>query len=130
MAFNTIFGVHAVTNSYLIMTKNVWFEIVEACTAWRDAVGLLALVVAVPSVSFSKRMWSLLGIPIIYAVNLLRLSTTIAIGNYYPSLLVLAHDVMWKFFSAIFLVIIWACWLKWAPEGKIGGIKKKTKTRA
>jgi len=120
-----LLGVHATTNSYLIMTKGVWFEIVEACTAWRDAIGLIALVVAVPGVAFSKRLWSLLGLPVIYVVNILRLATTIAIGNYYPSLLVLAHDVLWKFFSAVFIVIIWAAWLKWAPEGSN---KKKTKT--
>jgi len=123
------FGIHAATNSYLIMTKGVYFEIVEACTAWRDAIGLIALVVAVPGVAFSKRLWSILGLPVIYIVNILRLATTIAIGNYYPSLLVLAHDVLWKFFSAIFIVIIWAAWLKWAPEGrKKTAIKTRTKT--
>ena len=111
-----LMGVESTVSSYLIRTPGVWFEVVEACTAWRDVVGLIALVVAVPAVSLKKRSWSLIGIPVLYIVNLFRLATTIVIGNYFPPFLHLAHDVMWKFFSAVFIVIVWVAWLKWAPE--------------
>ncbi len=104
------FGFAASADGWLIRTTNSIIEIVPECTAWRDMVAFLALTLAVPSVKPLKRFRALLFIPVIYGVNLVRLTTTVAAVTAKPEWGEVVHNVLWREGMLLFILLLWVYW--------------------
>lgn len=107
-----MFGFAATTSGWLVKTQTAIVEIVPECTAWRDMVAFLGLTLAVPEVKLMKRLKAVLFIPVIYGVNLVRLTTTIAAITLKPEWGTIVHNVLWKEGMLIFILLLWFYWWK------------------
>lgn len=105
-------GMAASVEGYLVSYGRVVLEVTSDCTAWKDMVAFVAMITAVPKVSWKKRLNGLALLPMIYAVNLTRLASLLVLGNWKPEFLGLVHNVLWIGGTLLFMLLLWAVWLK------------------
>jgi exosortase/archaeosortase family protein len=90
------------------------FTIIPECGAIEVMVIFFAAVVSFPA-RWSKRAWGvLLGVPIMYGVNIFRLSSLGVIGARYGGgeVFDFIHEYVWQTIYIIFVVIIWLLWVE------------------
>ncbi len=112
--FLSLFGVkHSLVESEIpgIKLNSQIILIGEACTAWRSIFAFLALVVASPCSWKSKRR-ALLGIPVIYAVNILRLVGICLVALCIPSIVEFVHTILWREGLMLVIFALWYYWFK------------------
>ncbi len=90
------------------------FMITADCTGWKSMLFLFGLMFAVPAVALKKRLIGLLvGIPIIWAGNLLRiLSAVYAQQAWGMEAAQVLHDVWWQLGLTAIVLGVWLLWMK------------------
>lgn len=89
-------------------------EIVDGCNGIA-AIGLfLGFIYAYPGAWLPRIYFSILGIIVIYLVNIVRIITLCLIQVYYPTAFGFTHDYST---TAIFYIIIFALWMIWVNYG-------------
>ncbi len=90
----------------------VIIDIAADCTGWKSAIAYIALVLAVPKVDNKKRLLAMLAVPIIYAVNIVRIVfliwTAVNMGFGYFRVF---HEYLWKLGMSLAVLAIWYVWL-------------------
>lgn len=87
------------------------FIISEDCTGWKSLLCFLALVLAVPGVCWKERLYGLIGLPLVYAANLLRIIGIVLLQQAFGNEIVkLVHDWLW---SAGLIMVVLAVWFVW-----------------
>ncbi len=95
-------------------------NIAEDCTGWKSAIAYMALVFAVPKIDNRKRLIGMIGIPVIYAVNIVRIAfllwtaASMGIGEFR-----FFHEYLWKFGLS---AVVFGAWYVWLAK-TAGGIK-------
>jgi len=84
--------------------------IVEECTGAYEVIIFCAAVLAFPTGWRQRLAGFALGIPLIYAVNVLRIATLLAVGRYQPGALDFLHLYFWQ---ATLILMITGTWLLW-----------------
>jgi len=112
-------GFNAARDGFLIKSGGIAFFVSEDCTGWKSMLFLAALMFAVPGVRMRKRLIGVaVGIPAIYAGNLLRILAVVLVWhNYGPAAAGLVHDYFWQAGLISLVLALWISWLAWA--GKI-----------
>lgn len=85
-----------------------------ACTGYRSVFAFIGLVLAYPRVKNKKRVYGiLLGVPIIYAVNIVRVVTTILAGVWFGADKIdIVHTILWREGLIFIIFFLWIAWLK------------------
>ncbi|MBI1972361.1 MAG: exosortase/archaeosortase family protein [Candidatus Aenigmarchaeota archaeon] len=90
----------------------VTINIAADCTGWKSAVAYMALVLAVPGISNKKRLVGLVGIPILYLVNVARISFLMwAVVNMGFGYFRIFHEFLWKLGLSLAVLAVWYLWL-------------------
>lgn len=105
-------GIAASVNGHVVGYGWVALEITGDCTAWKDMVAFVSMIIAVPKIGWKKRLKGFALLPAIYAVNVTRLASLLVIGNLRPEFLSLAHNVLWIAGTLLFMLLLWGVWLK------------------
>ncbi len=89
------------------------FLITEDCTAWKGMFFFLSLVIASGSTLKKTVKGLAVGIPVIYALNLLRILLlilfTVQLG---PHIYDLLHTFLWQTGMVVSVFILWVMWLR------------------
>jgi archaeosortase B (VPXXXP-CTERM-specific) len=85
-------------------------EIIGECTGIFEALIFTAAVVAFPTRWRKKWIGLLLGIPLIYGFNVLRILMLLVVGRYQPSMFHFFHIYFWQ---ATLILMITSLWLLW-----------------
>ena len=104
---------------------NNGIEMVDGCTGI-SAIGLfLGFVWAYPGQNRSRLYFSLLGITIIYLVNILRIATLMLMQEWAPQFFDFTHDYST---TTIFYLVIFLLWMLWVriAEGFDGSMAQYT----
>ncbi len=122
--FLGLFGVEAAIHIITIGTRIVPalrineimtdIAIDSACTGYRSMFAFAGLVFAYPRVPMKKRLYGLLmGIPIIYAVNIARVVSTIMAAVWFgKGYIDVVHTILWREGLIFIILILWIIWLK------------------
>ena len=90
----------------------VTINIAADCTGWKSAVAYLALVLAVPRIGGKKRLLALVGIPILYVVNVARIAFLLwVVVNMGFGYFRIFHEYLWKLGLSLAVLAIWYVWL-------------------
>jgi exosortase/archaeosortase family protein len=112
-------GIEAVRAGGTLYVPGVFgYEITVGCTGLVAGAVLTVAIVASPGARAAKTWGLLVGVPLVLAVNLLRLAHLFYIGIHAPWRFALAHSVVWE--GAVVLVTfgVWLAWTRWsAPAG-------------
>ncbi len=93
------------------------FHVVPDCGAIPSMSIFLAAVLAFPAVWWKRLVGAAGGVSILYAVNIVRLSTLGYIGAIDKSpgrkWFTFAHEYVWQGVFIVFVVVVWMMWVEW-----------------
>jgi len=123
--FLNLIGVPALVDGNLVMLNTFPLEIVYECVAVHSAIIYAACVLAYP-VLWRKKAVGMLGVPVLYFIDVIRLVTLGVIGSFYPAAFEYVHQYVWQVGTIIFIVIVFVVWIdkvakKDSAEPKKGG---------
>jgi exosortase/archaeosortase family protein len=104
------------------------YRVIHRCTGVLPAVFLVVAVSTSPAARGARAIGVGLGVPLVLAINQLRLVHLFLVGRTSPEIYDFVHHVVWE--SAIVLVTlgIWVAWLLWARRGE-PGMRRRTGAR-
>lgn len=87
-------------------------NIAADCTGWKSAIAYTALLLAVPKISGKKRFIGLVGIPILYTVNVARIVFLVFVAvNMGFGYFLVFHEYLWKLGLSLIVLLTWYVWL-------------------
>ncbi len=99
------------------------YEIYYRCTGLLPATLLVALTAATPASLRFKLIGLGAGIPLLVALNLIRLVQLFHTGVYHPALFGLVHGPVWELILMLATLGIWWRWSRWATHSNPSGRK-------
>jgi archaeosortase B (VPXXXP-CTERM-specific) len=105
------FGLKATLSANEVDLQNFVLAVVRQCTGLFEVITLLACVLAFPTNWKNKLMGIGMGLPLIYAANIVRLVFLAYLGVYYFPVFEVVHDYILQltFFSSV--IFIWFAWI-------------------
>ena len=94
----------------LVVFQGTSVKIIEECTGIYEAIIFASAVLAFPTSWKNRSIGLLLGCPLIYAFNAVRITTLIAALRYYPSAFDFMHLYFWQATLILMIMSVWALW--------------------
>ena len=92
------------------LRKDTW-NVTSECTAVNAVFLFISFVLAYTSTLRSKALGLISGIPLIIAVNIVRLVALGWVTEYWPNQAHLFHDYIWEVLFMFFIVALWFTWI-------------------
>jgi archaeosortase B (VPXXXP-CTERM-specific) len=86
-------------------------EIIEECTGLYEMLIYSAAVFAFPTSLVKKGIGLLMGVPILYAINVARIVFLICVGRYYPGTFDFMHLYFWQATLILMITSVWLLWI-------------------
>lgn len=105
-----LFAFDVTTSGTLVTLNGFGMDVVSECTGIFPIILYSACVLAAPTNIKNKGIGILFGVPILYAISLIRLVSMGFVGIFYPSMLDWAHTYLWQILLIIFVVLLLLIW--------------------
>jgi len=102
-------GLNAVATGTFVLVNGASFDIIGECTGIFSIIVYTSIILSYPT-SVRNKMVGLIGIPILYALNVIRLISTALVGVFIPSMLDFVHTYLWQVFLIVFVVLLFLIW--------------------
>jgi archaeosortase B (VPXXXP-CTERM-specific) len=109
-------GADVVVNGALVSINGFGLEIIDECTAVFSSIVYCACILAYPTTIRKKVLGVALGVPALYAINILRLVILAQVGQTRPALFEFVHVYLWQASFIIFIVVIFLLWLRFVVK--------------
>lgn len=113
-------GIKAYISSNSIILSNQTLLVNAECTAIYLMILYASFVLVYPTKWIRKLIGVAIGIPIIFAANVIRLLVTAWIVEFRPQYFQYFHDYIWQVAFIIFIVVLWLIWIE-----KVVGYERK-----
>jgi archaeosortase B (VPXXXP-CTERM-specific) len=104
-------GIPNAVDYNMIYLRNDTWNVTSECTAVNAVFLFISFVVAYASRIRSKLLGFVAGIPLILAVNILRLVALGWVTEYWPRQARLFHDYVWETVFVFFIIALWLVWI-------------------
>ena len=96
------------------------FIVVPECGAIEVMSIFFAAVIAFPTLWRKRLLGVLIGVPIMYCVNIFRLTCLAVIGAYDNGgqWFKLSHEYIWQAIYILFVVVVWLLWIEVIVKGR------------
>jgi len=108
----SLIGIKATVQGEDVLLSGFSLRIVEECTALFASLIYVSCVLAYPADLKSKLIGIGFGIPVIQAVNIIRLVVLSITGLYYPGIFEFVHTYIWQSIFIIFVIGVWLVWIE------------------
>ena len=110
---------HLLGENSQVTASTIWsskhaITVLPLCSALELVWFVCAVVISFPASFFRKVVGLLVGISLIFALNLLRVASLFYVGVHYHSYFDTVHENVWPAPLIISTIIICAVWIKWA----------------
>ena len=99
-------------DTLLLLEDNITFEIIQECTGLFAIMIYISCVLAYPTKLVKKGEGILLGIPLIFLLNILRMVFLVYIGNHHYDLFEYVHSYLWQGTFIIVVILLWFIWIE------------------
>lgn len=107
-----IFGMNIlVDGNNVTIVGHIIFNIIDECTAMFGSIVYISCVLAYPADIRKKAIGIVLGIPCLYAINMVRLIILAFVKVLYPGIFEFVHTYLWQTIFIIFVILIWLIWV-------------------
>ena len=106
------FGMSTRVSGTIISLPNFSVEVVGECTGLYEMLIFLAAMIAYPAGWKKKLMGAALGIPFLYAVNIVRMVFIMVVGNWSPKTFDFMHLYFWQVAMILIIVSTWVLWIE------------------
>ncbi len=107
--FLKLFGLNAEANGTFVLMNGSSLDVIGECTGIFSIIVYCSVIFAYPT-SLRDKSVGLIGIPILYALTLVRLISTALVGVFMPSMLDFFHTYLWQVFLIVFVVLLFMIW--------------------
>lgn len=104
-------GIQNIVDRNIICLHNDTWNVTSECTAINAVFLFIAFILAYSSTFKSKAFGLISGIPLILAVNILRLVVLGWVTEYWPKHAHLFHDYVWETIFLFFIILLWFIWI-------------------
>jgi len=99
-----------------IKGKMIWFgdfavKIIDECTGIYEMLIFAAAVLAFPTSWRDKGLGILMGCPLIYVFNVIRIAMLIVVGRYWPNAFEFMHIYFWQATMIVMITTVWLLWI-------------------
>ena len=102
-------GLNAEATGTFVLTNGASIDVIGECTGIFSIIVYTSVILSYLT-SLGNKMIGLIGIPILYAFNLIRLISTALVGVFMPSMLDFIHTYLWQVFLIVFVVLLFLIW--------------------
>ena len=106
--------------TYLYHPEGFGYEIYFRCTGFLPVAFLTVSILAYPALPREKCLGLAVGVPLLVALNLIRLVHLFYVGVYQPALFDFVHAVAWEGSIILAIIVIWLRWTMWAGSTESG----------
>ena len=106
-----IFGVDATVTGNTVTMDRLSLRIIDECTAMFGSIVYISCVLAYPTDPKKKIVGIALGIPCLYAINMVRLIILAFVGLFIPEIFEFVHTYLWQTIFIIFVIVLWLTWV-------------------
>ncbi|MEA1864799.1 MAG: archaeosortase B [Euryarchaeota archaeon] len=106
-----ILGVSNVVSGNNVIMEGLSLKIIDECTAMFGSIVYVSCVLAYPTDVKKKLTGIALGIPSLYAINMVRLVVLAFVGLWYPEIFDYVHTYLWQTIFIVFVIAIWLIWV-------------------
>ncbi len=106
-----ILGVSNVASGNNVIMDGLSLKIIDECTAMFGSIVYVSCVLAYPTDVKKKLTGIALGIPSLYAINMVRLVVLAFVGLWYPETFDYVHTYLWQTIFIVFVIAIWLIWV-------------------
>lgn len=92
------------------------YEIAYTCTGFLPVSTFIVCILAYPGTWCAKGIGVALGVPVLLAVNMLRLVDLFYIGVHFPHVFAWAHEVLWQALQVVEFIALWLGWIGWSTR--------------
>ena len=110
-AIFSVGGANVIVHGAMVSVNGFGLEIIDECTAVFSSIVFCSAVLAYPTTFRNKGLGIAVGVPALYAINILRLSILALVGIYHPNMFEFVHVYLWQASFIIFVVVIFLLWL-------------------
>jgi len=121
--FLKLFGLNAEANGTFVLMKGASLDVIGECTGIFSIIVYCSVIFAYPT-DIRKKCIGLIGVPILYALTLVRLISTALVGVFIPSMLDFFHTYLWQVFLIVFVVLLFLIWHDRVVEAEEGAKAK------
>jgi exosortase H (IPTLxxWG-CTERM-specific) len=86
-------------------------RIIEECTGVYEVIIFAAAVLAFPTTWVKKEIGLLMGIPLLYLFNVVRILVLIVVGRYQPGIFEFMHLYFWQATLILMITSVWLLWI-------------------
>jgi exosortase H (IPTLxxWG-CTERM-specific) len=91
--------------------------VIGECAGLMEFMMFAAAVVAYPAKSRSRLIGLLVGIPVLFGINVFRIMALLLIGKYEPTLFNFAHVYLWQGTMVLMIGGLWIAWVRFVVLG-------------
>lgn len=106
------FGMGTRVSQTIVSLPNFSVEVVGECTGLYEMLIFLAAMIAYPASWKKKLIGAGLGIPFLYAVNMVRMIFIMVVGNWSPKTFNFMHMYFWQVAMILIIVSAWVLWIE------------------
>ena len=110
--FLKLFGMATRVSGTIISLPNFSVEVVGECTGLYEMLIFLAAMIAYPAGWKKKLMGAALGIPFLYAINIVRMVFIMVMVNWSPKTFDFMHMYFWQVAMILIIVSAWVLWIE------------------
>jgi exosortase H (IPTLxxWG-CTERM-specific) len=92
------------------ITGGISFQVIYQCSGLFLMSIYAAAVLAYPARLREKLAGLALGLPVLFAANIVRLAALGIIGKYLPAYFDLSHEYLWQGIFIVFVLVLWTLW--------------------
>jgi exosortase H (IPTLxxWG-CTERM-specific) len=104
-------GADASRDGNLVTLGGFGVQIIEECTGIYEAIIFVAAVLAFPARPGRKAIGIALGVPLLYAFNVLRVLVLLGVGRSWPGLFEFMHLYFWQATLVLMITSVWLLWI-------------------
>jgi exosortase H (IPTLxxWG-CTERM-specific) len=114
----TLFGFEMTVGKDTIRSPEYGLGIGKGCDGLEPTALFVAAVLAFAAPIRLKLPALLLGVPLLAALNLVRIVSLFLVGVYYPDLFHMMHVDVWQVLYILVGIVFFGLWLLWATSGR------------
>jgi archaeosortase B (VPXXXP-CTERM-specific) len=109
--FFSIFSRAITQHGKMVIFGGFSVQIIEECTGLYEILIYAAAVLAFPTTLVRKGIGIVLGAPLLYAVNVLRIAFLMFAGRFYPATFDFMHLYFWQATLILMITSVWLLWI-------------------
>ncbi|MBW2275269.1 MAG: exosortase H [Deltaproteobacteria bacterium] len=110
-AFFRLFSNAVTLSDKVIVYQGFAVKIIEECTGLYEVVIFAAAVLAFPTTWLKRAIGLLMGVPLLYFFNVLRIAVLIVVGRYWPEYFDFMHLYFWQATLILMITSVWLLWI-------------------